>query len=401
MTLLKDGHKWGCPLFVFAWRSVIRAKSRNAFIIVTIGCMGVFSILTSAVFEGKNAGLSRAIINTHVGNYQLLTKAYHEGKNPHQVEDLGPSLKEALRHYAYSPELILETSILHPNGSTALKLIGIDHDRHEKVFPLGIRPLRNLEIVVGKKFAEKLDLKVGDSFTITYQDRSRAILTEAFSVAGIFRGFGTAFEEDFAFVSKSFLQTLMGVSEIDPFHRIVIKTDNQLFQGPPALSDEKLLLVDWRDLHPELSVLMSFNDGLMNFLLICMFLVAFVSITTPVNILWEERGPELKTLFTLGGTRSVLLKIGLSEALIVTLFSLVFTFILFFPIYQLARHFGIDFTYLGEGKMTKDGIELSPIVYPVLTFQHILTISLFNVSVIFGAHFWCLRKRIRSLGAES
>jgi ABC-type antimicrobial peptide transport system permease subunit len=193
----------------------------------------------------------------------------------------------------------------------------------------------------------------------------------------------------------------MGVSEIDPFHRIVIKAKRQI--GPPsqAINDKRFLFVDWRGLHPELSVLMSFNDGLMNFLLICMSLVAFVSITTPVHILWEDRLPELKTLFTLGGTRSVLVKIGLSEALIVTFLSLLLTFILFSPIYKLARHFGIDFTYLGEGKMIKDGIELSPVVYPVLTLQHVLNVTLFNFSVIFGANFWCLSKRIRSLGAES
>ncbi len=400
MDFLKDGKNRGFPLLVFAWRLVIRAKSRNAFIILTIGLMGVFSVLTSAVFEGKNAGLSQAIVNTHVGNYQLRTRAFHEGTNPFHVESLGPSLKKQLENYDYSPELILETSVLHPNGVTALKLIGIDHARHERVFPLKIPPLRNLEIVIGKKFSERLNLAVGDSFTVTYQDRSRAILTEAFTVNGIFRGFGPAFEEDFAFVSKDFLQTLMGVSEIDPFHRIVIKTQVQVHPFPPALKSENFTFVDWRDLHPELSVLMSFNDGLMNFLLICMYLVAFVSIATPVNILWDERGPELKTLFTIGGTRKVLLKIGLSEAMIVTIFSLLFTFTLFYPLFSLAEHFGIDFTYLGEGKMIKDGIELSPIVYPVLTFKHVLAVASFNILVIFGAHFLCLRKKIRSLGAE-
>ncbi len=398
---LKDGNNRGAPLFVFAWRSVMRAKSRNAFIIGTIGVMGVFSIFTSAIFEGKNAGLARAIISTHVGDYQLLAKGFHEGKTPHQVESLTASLKETLRKYDYSPELLIDTSVLHPNGATGLKLLGVDHDLHERVFPLRIRPLKDLEIVIGKRFAQKLSLNVGDSFTVTYQDRHRAILTEAFVVSGIFHGFGPAFEEEHAFVSKRFLQRLMGLTESDPFHRIIIRTDAKALPPASSVAMDHLLLFDWRDLHPELSVLMSFNDGLMNFLLICMFLVALVSITTPVNILWEERGPELRTLFILGSTRSVLLKIGLFEALIVTLSSLCFTFVLFVPVYSLARYYGIDFTYLGEGRMIKDGIELSPIVYPVLTSQHVFIVALFNISVIFGANFWCLRKRLRSLSADS
>lgn len=375
-------------IFHYAIKSIFRQKSRNSFIILIVCLTSVFSLFTASLFEGKNAQIERNIIETETGNYQLIEKNYFEKYDPfkpfpYEAKDGG------------TPELILKTTILHPEGAQELNLIGIEPESHESLFPLkeyvtGQWPLvydQSKSIVIGKKFAEKLKLDIGDEVVITYQDQTKAILNEALLIVGIFHNFGPGFESHHAFVSKKFISHLINVND-NSFHRLIYRKEK------PS-EKEGLVFKSWDELHPELTVMMKFHNGVTRALIIFMLVIAYVSIITPVNVLWDERKDEVKLLQTIGASERTLYIIASYEAFVLTLFALGSSLLIWGVLHGISSVHGIDFSMMGEKSVVRGGILISSVVYPVISIFHTATIIVFHGLIIFGSNFWCIRSLLR------
>jgi ABC-type lipoprotein release transport system permease subunit len=387
-------------IFHYAIKSIFRQKSRNFFIILIVCLTSVFSLFTASLFEGKNAQIERNIIETETGNYQLIEKNYFEKYDPLKPYFLNQETSEKIKHYHSTPELLLKTTILHPEGAQELTLIGIEPQSHEVVFPLkefitGAWPLSNdgqKNVVIGQKFADKLKLKLGDELVITYQDQSKAILNESLPITGIFHTFGPGFESHNAFVSKNFIGKLINITNPDAFHRIVLRSKTL---PKPENKNQNLVLKSWDELHPELTVMMKFHNGVTRALIIFMLVIAYVSIITPVNVLWDERKDEVKFLQTIGASEKTLYLIASYEAFVLTLFALGLSVIIWGVLHGLASIHGLDFSMMGERSVVRGGILISSVVYPVINILHSGTIIIFHGLIIFGSNFWCIRSLLR------
>ncbi len=387
-------------IFQYAIKSIFRQKSRNFFIVFIVCLTSVFSLFTASLFEGKNAQIERNIIETETGNYQLIEKNYFEKYDPLKPSILDEKTRDTISGYDATPELLLKTTILHPEGAQELTLIGIEPESHEIVFPLkefmtGNWPLTNdgsKNVVIGKKFAEKLKLNIGDELVITYQDQSKAILNESLPITGIFHNFGPGFESHNAFVSKNFIGKLINAENPDAFHRIVLRSKTL---PKPKEIDRNLVLKSWDELHPELTVMMKFHNGVTRALIVFMLVIAYVSIITPVNVLWDERKEEVKLLQTIGASEKTLYVIASYEAFVLTLFALGSSVIIWGVLHGLASIHGLDFSMMGERSVVRGGILISSVVYPVINLLHSSIIILFHGLIIFGSNFWCIRSLLK------
>lgn len=387
-------------IFQYAIKSIFRQKSRNFFIVFIVCLTSVFSLFTASLFEGKNAQIERNIIETETGNYQLIEKNYFEKYDPLKPFILDEKTRDTISGYDATPELLLKTTILHPEGAQELTLIGIEPESHEVVFPLkefmtGNWPLTNdgsKNVVIGKKFAEKLKLNIGDELVITYQDQSKAILNESLPITGIFHNFGPGFESHNAFVSKNFIGKLINAENPDAFHRIVLRSKTL---PKPKETDRNLVLKSWDELHPELTVMMKFHNGVTRALIVFMLVIAYVSIITPVNVLWDERKDEVKLLQTIGASEKTLYVIASYEAFVLTLFALGSSVIIWGVLHGLASLHGLDFSMMGERSVVRGGILISSVVYPVINLLHSSIIILFHGLIIFGSNFWCIRSLLK------
>lgn len=394
-------------IFHYAIKSIFRQKSRNFFIIFIVCLTSVFSLFTASLFEGKNAQIERNIIETETGNYQLIEKNYFEKYDPMTPHTLDAETIDRIKDYDSTPELLLKTTILHPEGAQELTLIGIEPFSHEKVFPLlefvdGKWPLLNdlsKSVVIGQKFAEKLKLSIGDELVITYQDQSKAILNESLPIVGIYHNFGPGFEGHNAFVSKNFVAKLINIDNPEAYHRLVLRSKTL---PRPANTDKDLVLRSWDELHPELTVMMKFHNGVTRALIVFMLVIAFVSIITPVNVLWDERKEEVKLLQTIGASEKTLYVIASYEAFVLTLFALGSSVIIWGILHELASIHGLDFSMMGERSVVRGGILISSVVYPVISILHSAVIIVFHGLIIFGSNFWCIRNLLKkaALGSE-
>lgn len=388
-------------VFHYAMKSVFRQKSRNSFIVLIVCLTSVFSLFTASLFAGKNKQIKKNIIETETGHFQIIERNFFERNDPLKPAAFTPELRSDLSGYKITPELLLGTTILHPEGAQELNLIGIDPVSHEEVFPMkeyieGEWPLERTtgrSVVVGKRFADKLNLSLGDEVVITYQDKTKAILNEALVVTGIYHYYGQGFEGSMAYVSKDFLQHLLQLKVPDAFHRLILFPDKAV--EAPVGDKKKFVVKNWNELHPELTVMMIFNDGITRVLIIFMLVIACVSIITPINVLWDERKGEVNLLQTLGATEKVLYLIGTFEAMVVTGFALLVSVAIWLTLHFLSVENGLDFSALGAVTVVRGGILISSVVYPVISPFHTFIIIVFHGAIIFGCQFWCIRKLLK------
>lgn len=388
-------------VFHYAMKSVFRQKSRNGFIVLIVCLTSIFSLFTSGLFAGKNKQIKANIIETETGHYQIIERKFFETSDPMEPASFTRDLKEKLQGYKVTPELLLRTTILHPEGAQELNLIGIDPQSHEEVFPLkkhviGKWPLEdsgNKEVVVGKRFADKLKLTIGDDLVITYQDKNKAILNEALTVVGTYNYYGQGFEGSMAYTNKKFIKDLLQIDTPDAFHRLIVFPEKRT--APPQIEGKDFIQKNWNELHPELTVMMTFHDGITRVLIIFMLVIAYVSIITPINVLWDERKGEVNLLQTLGANERVLYLIGSFEALVVTGFALTIAVTIWLVMHFLSVKNGLDFSAIGEKTVVRGGILISSIVYPVISPLHTFIIILFHGVIIFGCQFWCIRKLLK------
>lgn len=385
----------------YAAKSVFRQKSRNAFIVFIVCLTSVFSLFTASLFEGKNAQVRQNIIDAETGHYQIIEKQFYLKSDPLHPLDLNDTLRAKVDGALFTPELLLKTTVLNPEGAAELTLLGIEPESHEKIFGLknhvkGSWPLKSddsREVVIGKNFSERMKLNIGDDLIITYQDRTEGIQTEALKVVGIFQNNGQGFERSFAYTHKNFIQNLLNLDGENPIHRLIIHAPERKI----APSDhDAYLLRTWRELHPELTVMMKFHDGITRTLIIFMLVIAFVSIITPVNVLWDERRGEVKLLQTIGSAEKTLYLMALVEAAVLTLFSLTFGTLIWGALHLLSSRYGLDFSLIGEKTVVRGGILISSLVYPVINWLHVVIIILFHAILIFICQLWCIRKVLKT-----
>ena len=381
----------------FALKTIFRQKSRNFFIIFIVCLTCVFSLISAGLFEGKNEQIEKAIIASETGLYQVIEKNFFFKSDPTQAAVMSDDLEKKFSSMIYTTELLLKTTILNPEGSQELTLIGIDSKSHETIFPMkdfvkGAWPISNLTlngIVIGKKFADKFNLSIGEEVIITYQDKNKSIQNESLPIVGIYSKNGEGFERSYAYVKKKCLQTLLHLEDESSFNRIIFSTRNK---NKHIINENNLVIKNWYELHPELSIMMKFHNGVTRVLIIFMLVIAYVSITTPLNILWEERKEEIKLLRTIGASDKSLYTLASVEAIILTFAALLTSIVIWVILYSYTKLHGLDFSIMGEESVTRGGILISSVVYPSFNSLHFSIIILFHGILIYMSQLFGIRK---------
>jgi ABC-type antimicrobial peptide transport system permease subunit len=123
-----------------------------------------------------------------------------------------------------------------------------------------------------------------------------------------------------------------------------------------------------------------------------------ITILTPVNVTWNERLPELRSLNILGMSVGVMRVIGMLEALILGLGIGLLSSLLSFAIIQIFFRIGIDISFMNGGQIVeRAGIELPSIIFPIATMENLSLSFLFPLPIIFISYLLAMNLPIKKL----
>jgi ABC-type lipoprotein release transport system permease subunit len=184
------------------------------------------------------------------------------------------------------------------------------------------------------------------------------------------------------------------------FNRIALMTKD--LKNAPLLADKfsksGLTLKTWKNLNPEMAVVLEFHDGMINFFLIIIAITVTMTILTPVQMLWQERLKELRMLNVLGVSNHKFWKIGLSELVIMIICSGIGSSVFLAIIIGIQSQTGIDFRFLNDGvSIERAGIKLPGVIYPQLSLEQILTTFIFVIFVLGLSYLWSIHRTLKKL----
>jgi putative ABC transport system permease protein len=399
-------------LFRFAWKSIRRNAGRSFFIAISVSLAVFIAVWVVAFFDGLNHQIELAVVNTNTGYFQLQEKKFSETTdsshplefNSHHLQILGAPVK------SFSPELVLDANISTPEGATGLVVIGIVPDYHATFLPIKQNIMAGTYlnndissgIIIGKELAKLFSFRVGDQMILNYQDVNGELRSELLPIQGIYHYNSKGYEKRFVYVNQPTWQELFFKEEKGRilFNRIAIMTDDM--KAETSLKERTkpsdLIFKSWKDLNPEMAVVLEFHDGMIRFFFLIIGLTIIMTILTPVQMLWQERLKELKMLNIIGVSKNKFWKIGLFEILQMIFCSGMLASLILTIIIGIQSRTGIDFKFLHEGvSIERAGIKLPAVIYPHLTVQQIIITFIFVIIILSVSYLWSIHRTLKKL----
>lgn len=412
--MLNDENRY---LFKFAWKSIRRHAGRSFFIGFSVSLAVIIAVWVVAFFDGFNAQIEKAVVNTNIGFFQIQDPLYASTTDSGSPREYSNELKKLIElppTLSASPELILDGNISTPEGAAGLVVIGIEPTLHQEFLPINKNIISGdflssedeFNVLVGKELAELFKFNVGEQLVLNYQDQKGNLRSEILTIKGIFNLNGKSFEKRFVYINQQTWQKLFldSYSGKVLFNRVTLMTEG--LKDSKILADrvkkDQLSLKSWKDLNPEMAVVLEFHDGMIKFFFIIIALTITMTILTPVRMLWQERFKELKMMSIIGVSVKKFWKIGFFEALLMITLSGFFSTLFLSGLISYQSRVGLDFRFLNDGvAIERAGIKLPGIIFPLLTLNQLIVTFIFVVFVLGISYIWSIHRTLLRLKEET
>jgi ABC-type lipoprotein release transport system permease subunit len=374
-------------ILAVAWRNIWRSKTRSLVILVAI-CLGLASgVFYMGFYKGMVDQRINSAIKTEASHIQVHQKNYLENPDKKFVVSNTDSVVQVIKSVegvkATSSRTILNTMIQSPTTGSGVKVTGIVPEDEKRVTNLHSKLIegfyfeedRRNPIVIGKKLAEKLKVKLKSKVVITLQDMEGNMTGGAFKVVGIFESANTAFDENNVFVKKSDLGRLM-LADNHTSHEIAVLLDqNEQLQATSNSLKNKLPKLDvktWREIMPEVSLVeSSFGITMVIFIGIILLALLFGIINTMLMAVLE-RTKELGMLMAIGMNKAKVFTMILLETVMLSFVGGICGILLG---WALNLYFGVKGIDLGAWSTAYKSIGFDTLVYTKLSLSISLEIA--------------------------
>ena len=346
-----------------SWRNIWRNKLRSLVVILSIifGLLG--GIIIIAMSYGLNDERMNNAVDTYLSHIQIHNILFSEDYNiKHTINNLDlieKAINEDERVVSYSKRIVLNGMLSNSNGSYGIQVKGIDPEEEVKVTNTYekiidgeyFRSKRDNTILVGKKLADKLNLKLKSKVVITFQDENYDLTSLLYRVEGIFRSGNSRYDEMNVFVkNKSIIKNLSG---FNGYHEMPILLSDIELRGEvkkdliPLSSDN--IVEGWDDISKELAYANEMLSAVLYiFMMIILSGLSFGVINTMLMAILERR-KEIGMLMSIGMNRYKIFMMISFETIFLSLIALPFGLITSYLIVEYYSVVGIDLSVVEAG----------------------------------------------------
>lgn len=375
-----------------AWRNIWRNKIRSIIIMlsVTIGLFAGIAVL--ALYKGMLQSRVRTVIYSEIGHMQIHQREFKRDYEPTYTLTAGDEMVRTIGAMKevklVARRTIAQGMLSTTTGSAGVQINGVDPDIEYQASQLnkkiingtGFHNDKKSEILIGKKLADKMKLRVGSKLVLTFTDTAANIVSAAFRVAGIYQSQNTAFDEGNVYVEIRTLNELLltGTS----FHEIAVllKNDNDLVPVEQKMKQlfPGYLVETWKEISPETDLLVKTVDEYSYIIMIIiLFALAFGIINTMLMAILE-RTREIGMMVALGTSRTRVFLLVLLETVLLTIAGTPFGILAGLITVDYYHNHGLDLSGMGKEMMASFGF--NTIVYPSFPIEKLLAVMLLVVA---------------------
>jgi len=382
---------------------VWRNKLRSLVVIISIifGLMG--GIIIIAMSYGLNEERMNNAVDTYLSHIQIHHKSFSEDFNIKNTIDNLDLIEDVInkdeRVVSYSKRIVLNGMLSNSNGSYGIQVKGIDPEQETKVTDTYekiiegeyFKSKRDNTILVGKKLADKLNLKLKSKVVITFQDENYELTSLLYRVEGIFRSGNSRYDETNVFVRNQSITK--NLPDFEGFHELPILLTDINLRGEVKndlipLSDTNIV-ERWDDISKELAYA---NEMLAAVLYIFMMIIlsglSFGVINTMLMAILERR-KEIGMLMSIGMKRYKIFLMISFETIFLSLVALPFGLTISYFIVEYYSVVGIDLSIVEAG-LENFGVG-TRLYFKVPTEEYFIVSSMVFIISIFSSVFPSIR----------
>ena len=241
-----------------------------------------------------------------------------------------------------------------------------------------------MPILISKKTADKLKLKLKSKIIITLKNTQEEIVGGSFRVAGIFATPSTPFDENTVIVNYTDLQELGSISEPQEI-AIKIKDPTKLIETQSGIQETlsaEYEVNNWKELLPELNAFDAFINMVGVLFTIIVILGLGFSLMNIMNMIVQERTHEIGMLRAIGQSKFKVFSMLLNEAGVLMMIGAVSGILFGYVLILIASKVGVP---ISSGL---DMLGIRPVMYPklnpeiiimVIVIAKILTVALASI----------------------
>ena len=321
------------PLFVLiALRNLWRNPRRTAIMVAgaTLGIVGYIFVL--AFFDG--------FFETTIDNSTRYVTGHVQAERPGFRRELAPELAlekpdallAELRSVpgvrAAAPRIQAQALASTAAKSEGIMLLGIDPAAEREVTFIdrtvvegrALTPGADREVMLGRKLAEKLRVRLGEKIVVMAQAADGELGTAAYRVSGIFATESASFDGAFAFVTLPAAQSLLALGS--KVSTVNVRLDDRSRTGAAVrelgerFGSRGVAFAPWQELLPQLDEMVKFNRVVTNILLAVLLLVVATAVMNTVFMAVTERTREFGVMMALGTSPVAMLRMVVYETLL-------------------------------------------------------------------------------------
>ncbi len=358
-----------------SWRNIWRNKARSVVIMISI-MLGLFAgISILSLYKGMIHSKVRTVIDRESGHIQIHHPKFKDDYLPEFTITDSQAVAKTLQIpnvYAATQRVVTSGMITTTTGSAGVNIYGIDPESEKAISKLDEKIIegnyfntstRN-PIVIGKKLATKMKLKLKSKIVLTFMDSTNTMVAAAYRVVAIYESENAPFDERTVYTTKSNLNNLLNIG--DKFHEIavILNHDEDLDAVTAELKSKfpDLLVETWKQVSPETELMVSTTDQYSYIILIIIMLALAFGIINTMLMAILERTREIGMLVALGMNKLKLFTLILSETLFLTFAGTPLAILLSYILITYFNNNGLDLSGFGEDMMKEFGFQ--NLIYP-------------------------------------
>ena len=388
-------------LLSLAWRNVWRNRKRSLIILFSIAFGLWGGLFSDAMMLGMMDSVVETAIKRDIAHIQIHKEGYSKDKNLSNYIPDGETVLTECRQTsgvsAVSGRVLIEGIAASPASSFGVRIVGIDPAAARQVTDIHANVIegnyfemnKRNPIVIGKKLAERLNLKIHSKVVLSFQDLHGNIAYMACRVNGIFKTSSSQFDAMNVYLRH---QDILRILDSPPiYHEIAIRIGSVQEVALVATQLKErfsgLEVKDWQEIAPELAYLADMTM-MYSYVFVGIILLALLfGITNTMLMSVVDRIREFGVLIAIGMNKVKVFSMIVMETILLSLTGGFIGILLGVVTISFFARTGID---LGAISYSLESFGASTMLYPFLpvTMYIVLTgmiIIVANIAALFPA----------------
>lgn len=360
---------------LMAWRNIWRNKSRSMVIILSI-MLGLFAgISVLALYKGMIHARVRTVIDREAGHIQIHHPKFKDDYLPEFIiadTTVVSEIRKRSQISLVTDRAVTTGMLTTASNSAGVNILGIRPSEEELLSKLDQKIVdgtyfegntRN-PIVIGKKLAVKMKLKIKSKLVLTFMDSTNTMVAAAFRVVGIYESDNAPFDERMVYTTHDNLSNLLGVGSMSHEIAIILKHDEDLEATTADLRQKfpSLSVETWKEISPETELMVDTTDQYSYIILIIIMLALAFGIINTMLMAILERTREIGMLVALGMNELKLFSLILYETMFLTFAGIPLGFIAAWLLTDYFNRNGLVLSQMDEQVLKSFGFQ--NLIYP-------------------------------------